>query len=268
MNNVDRDKIYGRDVDDSTDEELEVEPPDSDVLAHQKRAAEERVKLAEMSIDVDEVYRELDHRDAPALPFKLPDKLGFRFQIKHMLIATAVLAMLLTMWRLGVLVNVVGVLILSAMAAAVAYTELKEQQRCAEAERRWQEKLERRRRYFEESNRARTRKPGSPASIYDDVPFQGRVPSEIEPLTAPPFRFQFSLRQVFIGMTIAAVAFGLIHLLGSASVVAMILGMIALGGLVAHAFGARPPQAVVMAWWLVLVMYVLLGLATEFGNLF
>src|SRR5580765_757869 len=122
MDDATRDKFYrstSNDWDDD-DVELDVEPPDAEVLAHEKRRAEKLVEVSEMSIDVDEIYRDLEQRDAPALPFKLPEKIRFQFQVKHMLIATAVLAVVLTMGRLHILANVGGVLVLAVMGGALA----------------------------------------------------------------------------------------------------------------------------------------------------
>jgi hypothetical protein len=36
----------------------------------------------------------------------------------------------------------------------------------------------------------------------------------------------------------------------------------ALGGLVAHALGYDPPEVVAFAWWLSLVLYIVLGVVT------
>ena len=271
MNDSGRNKTPGSKHDDWDDDgvEYEVEPPDADVIALKKQVADQLIKESELSIDVDEIYRKLDHPDDPTLPFKLPERIQFRFQVKHILIATGVLAVLLTMWRLGVLINVGGVLLLSVLAGVLAYTEIKEQQRCVAAECAWQEKLRRRRKYFEEMGR-RNQPKGGPATIYDDVPFNGEQLEEAPPPTSAesPFRLQFSLRQLFIGMTVASVLLGLITWVGSPAIVAMMLGTIALLGLVVHAFGVQLPQIVVLGWWFVLVLYMVLGLATEVLNVF
>jgi hypothetical protein len=65
-------------------------------------------------------------------------------------------------------------------------------------------------------------------------------------------------------MTIAAVIMGLVHILGGMTpIVAMSLGTIALLGLVVHTFGFEVPPFLVLGWWVLLAMYVVLGLAGE-----
>ncbi len=43
---------------------------------------------------------------------------------------------------------------------------------------------------------------------------------------------------------------------------ASVLGLIALAGLVVYGCGFEPPQNMVMAWWLILVLYVLISIFT------
>ncbi|MEX2317931.1 MAG: hypothetical protein WD669_12310, partial [Pirellulales bacterium] len=250
---------------DDDDQEYEVEPPDADVLALEQRRAQEVVEAFETSIDVDEIYRDMARRNDP-VSIKLPDTFRFRFQIKHMLIATAVVAIVLTMWRVGMLVNFMGVILLSVLGGALAYVELQEQRRWMEAERRWAEKYERRRQYLERPARPRPHKAEA-ATIYDDLPFDSPRPVTEAPLP-PSFRFQFSLMQLMAAMTLAAVVLGVTHMLGGPAIAAMLLGFIALIGLAVHALGADPPQFVVLGWWLILVLYIMLGLATTIGSVF
>jgi hypothetical protein len=79
---------------------------------------------------------------------------------------------------------------------------------------------------------------------------------------------RYSVTDLFIAMTIAAMIFGLMPSLGGPSSTATVLGFVALIGLTIHALGAAPPNAVVLAWWFVLVMHVVLScLAAAFPEL-
>jgi hypothetical protein len=262
MNNADRDKFYGFEEDD--DVEYEVEPPDADVIAAEKRRAQEDMALSELSIDVDEIYRARSgHRDLTFDP-KSIGKFHFQFRVTHMLVATAVLAVLLTLWRLEILWTVAGLLIISAFGGALAFMEFREQRQWVEAQRRFEEKYARRRRYLESRNRPPQRAIGE-STVYDDVPFRGDISeTSAENERAAdrrPFRFQFSLWQLFLAMTAAAIVLGMMTLLGGPANTATLLGFIAFGGLLAHAVGADPPEVVILGWWMLLALYVILSLA-------
>ena len=79
-----------------------------------------------------------------------------------------------------------------------------------------------------------------------------------EPAPPEPFQFRFSMRTLLIAITIAAVSFGLIHVLGGPGPTATILGFMAVAGLLVHALGFEPPQSVILVWWLILALYVVL----------
>src|SRR3954462_5616366 len=64
-----------------------------------------------------------------------------------------------------------------------------------------------------------------------------------------PFHFQFSLREMLVVMTGAALSLALLRLLGGPAATATLLGLLAIGGLVLYALGYEPPQNMVMAWW-------------------
>jgi hypothetical protein len=69
----------------------------------------------------------------------------------------------------------------------------------------------------------------------------------------------FSLKQLFITMTVAAVMMALIASIGPDRM-AIVLGLIALAGLVVQAAGVEAPAVVVLGWWLLLAMYLVVGL--------
>jgi hypothetical protein len=81
-----------------------------------------------------------------------------------------------------------------------------------------------------------------------------------EATAGEPVWFRFSLRELIIAMTTAAVILGMMRLLGGPASTATVLGFVALIGLIIHALGFEPPQLVILGWWFILVMYVLLSI--------
>jgi hypothetical protein len=275
MDDATREKFYAPGGDEWGDDgvEYELEPPDEEVLALEKRRAREDIVASELAIDVDEIYREMDGR--AKLDFSGErGQFRFQFQVKHLLIATAVLAVILTLVRIEIFGGLAALVTLAVAGGALAYFELQQQHRWKEAQRRFQEKYERRRQFFERRAHA---SPSSSSSskeevtIYDDLSFGGSPGyaewnADAPPTPAKPFRFQFSLQQMLIATTMAAVLFALIHLVGGPRNAASMLGMIALVGLVAHALGADPPEIVVLGWWMVLVLYIVLSLGVAISS--
>ena len=89
-----------------------------------------------------------------------------------------------------------------------------------------------------------------------------------ESLKKESFRIRFSLRELLMLMTAAAVMLGMVRLLGGPEATASVLGIIALFGLGVYACGYEPPQNVVLGWWFILVMYVLLRIFTAVWRAF
>jgi hypothetical protein len=255
---LNRDKIYSSDPEDD-DFEYEVEPPDPAVLDAEKRRAAEVIESTKKSIDIDEVYRDLDaRRDSEILEKWAERARGYRyqFQIKHLLILTAVIAVLLTLHRLGV--NLITFFVIGAMLAVgglTLYLQWHERKRQQEADRR-RERMYAERRAALEGKPTRTGSPGGKTPPSAPLP-----PDELETArgdveTRAPYRFQFSLSQFLIAVTCAALLFGFIQLLGGPSNAATLCGFFALGGLVVHALGYEPPEVVAFVWWIMLLMYV------------
>jgi hypothetical protein len=262
---LDRDKIYSPASDDwDSDEELELEPPDAEIIAAEERRAAEAVDTHRKAIDIDEVYRDFDaNRDSEIVTEWVERFRNFRwqFQVRHLLILTAVVAMLLAIsnWiNLGT-VFIVGIML--AVAGVSLYLKLEENKRQEEADRR-------RRKMYAERRARQSAQTGPPGTIYDE-----EVEAEPPTVTAtsnPPeaparvFRFQFSLSQMLVVMTVAAVLLGLGGAIGGMPGLATICGLLALVGLMVPVLGFNPPEFVVFAWWMVLAMYVLLSLSAAF----
>jgi hypothetical protein len=261
-----RDKLYSADADED-DVEYELEPPDPAVLDAEKRHAAEVVDAVKKSIDIDEIYRDLEaRRDTEILEQWLMRARGYRFQfqIKHLLILTAVIAILLTLHQLGVPLltfAVVGGML--TVGGVTLYLQWQENKRLAEADRR-------RQKIYAERRAAMSRGPlPSDASNKPAPPIAPLPPVELETALhdAPPaklYRFRFSLAQFMIAITCAALLLGFVHMLGGTSNAATLCGFVALVGLVVHALGYEPPEVVAFVWWIMLLMYVGLSVFSAF----
>lgn len=265
MDERERDKFYSSTSDDEDDgNEYEVEPPDAEVLAGEERRGKEALESTQMQIDIDEIFREADRDHGGEILDRWLRNFQFRFQVKHLLIATAVVAILLTLARLRLLGTVVVLVVMISVAGLYLYLQWQDKKRQDEANRRRQEMYARRRAHF-----ARTSRP--PGAEADDTvspaapsPPPLLPPNEVDEIwqkaqASQKFRFRFSMWELMAAMTAAAMILGLVQLLGGASNTATLLGFVALFGLVIHALGFEPPEVVVLGWWLILVLYVVLS---------
>jgi Ca2+/Na+ antiporter len=183
--------------------------------------------------------------------------------VKHLLIGTAVLAIVLTLAKWGILGTALVILTMLSIAGVYLYLQWQEKKQRDEADRRRQEMYARRRAHLEKRGDAA-------ADAGKEVKPEPIAPPPVLPnetdeawqksMAKEKFRIHFSLREMMLAMTTAAVMLGLIHILGGAAKTATLLGIIALLGLVVHAIGFEPPEIVVLGWWLILVMYVVLSL--------
>jgi hypothetical protein len=263
---IDRDRFYSPDAEDD-DSEYELEPPDPAVIAAEERRAREAVEATRVSIDIDEIYRDADRRRGREIvdDWMRDARLRFRFTVKHLLITTALVAIALTLWRLELFGTVLVLLMMISVGGAYLYLLWQESRQQQEADRRRQEMYARNRAHHEKVNRARPTERAEAESIggRSATPPTLAIDSAEELPDATPrpaFRFRFSLRQLLIAMTVAAVVLGLVSLVGGPANTATLLGFVALFGLVVNALGFEPPGIVVLGWWLILVLYVLLSI--------
>jgi membrane protein implicated in regulation of membrane protease activity len=227
---------------DDNDDEYELEPVDPEVLAIERERGERRTETAVSRIDVDELYG--DTSNYSDFDVNWSELRQFRFTTQHLLILTAVLAILLTLFRLfdpGLAIFVIAAVLL---AGGWFGASLLERRKEAERERRRAE-------FF-----------GKGAGVADatNATFD-------TPVTQPraAFKFAFSTKELLITMTAAAVALALLRFIGPHTL-SMVLGMIALAGLAANAMGYDPPRQVVLGWWILLVMYLAVGLIAALVN--
>lgn len=271
MDDLDRDKLYtstsddsDSDETDSDDAELELEPPDPELLAAEQRRAAEAVEAHRTAIDINEVYRDLDaNRDSEILS-GWAERLGelrpgrFQFQVKHLLILTAFVAMVLA-FHTASGIGFGTMLILAVMLAVGGvslYLKVVENKRQEEANRR-------RSKMYAERRAQQARKSGQPIEQnWEDEP--SITPPPETGIPAQPlfdFRFQFSMAQLFMVITGAAIFLGIGSAIGGASSVATLCGLAAFAGLIVPALGLRPPDFVVFVWWMLLAVYVVLSLS-------
>lgn len=217
-------------VDDDDDYELELEPVDPEVLEHERQRAARLGENAVKRVDVDELYG--DAGPYSDLELDLSQLKQFRFTTRHLLVTTALLAIVLTLFRLFPRTKAIVVIAAVLLAAGWIYTLRLERKQQAERARRKAE-------FF-----------GEPV---EEEAFEVDSPSR------PEFRFAFSIKELLITTGVAAVVMGLLSIFG-AYALSMGLGLIALTGIAANAMGYDPPRHIVLGWWILLVMYLLVGL--------
>lgn len=247
------------------DDEYELEPPDPEVLAAEERRTQEAIEESRMAVDIDEIYRDLNRDRSREILEHWVRNFRFRFQVKHLLIGTAVLAILLTLYRLELLQTAIVLLLMALVVGLFLYLQWQEKKQQDEAEQRRRTLYQRRREYLERKLRAVAEQEAERAVASSHAAIQPMAPDvTLEPRSQsiqPPLRFQFSLWELMAVMSVAAVVFGLVQVLGGPSNAASLLGLVALLGLVIQAIGFEPPAVVVLGWWIILVLYVLLSIA-------
>jgi hypothetical protein len=264
MDDAERDKFYASSPKEADEgDEYELEPPDPDVLAGEQRRAQETMESTRMSVDIDEIYREVERERGGEILENWLRNFRFRFQVKHLLIATALLAILLTLVKLGLMAVLVVAMMLS-IAGIYLYLQWQERKYQQAADRRRQEMYARRRAQLGKKPSNAEAGAAVQETIEPAAPLPP-LPNEVDEIwqkarETREFHFRFSMQQLMVAITVAAVIFGLVHL-GGTQTAATLLGLIALLGLVIYAFGFEPAETVVLGWWLILVMYVLLSIA-------
>jgi hypothetical protein len=236
------------------DDELELEPIDPIILAHQRQRGQQKTDHAQAAVDADLV------RQAETLgdPIALEDLKQFRFTTRHLMILTALLALIMTfcqLWGAGLGLFVSAMI---AVSAGWLFTMRREQRQRNAADRLRRELA------AQQVTRLHGKKKNPPEENRS-AESQLQTEQVESPAQDPELNFSFSLKEMLITFTAAAVLLGLVSLFGPGPL-AILLGMIALGGLVAQAVGLEAPVIVVFGWWILLVLYLLLGLWSSTTN--
>ncbi|MEQ8836118.1 MAG: hypothetical protein RID07_04865 [Lacipirellulaceae bacterium] len=237
--------------DDDDDFELELEPVDPEVLEHEKRRTADQVKRAGLSVDVNEVYDE--QTDAP---IELDAKwlTEFRFSMKHLLILTAVLAIGLTVYTQMGGCNLLFWGFVTLVAVGWYFVMKEERALIARRQRRKAE--------------LRAMLEGEAADPSDTGSFAEQIAAmkaETQATERPRWEIRFSMQQMLIAFTVAALTLAFSRLFGGETM-SLLLAFVALGGLVCYALGYEANRLVVFTWWLLLVMYLIVGGITLVGT--
>ncbi|MCA9229791.1 MAG: hypothetical protein KDA57_04010 [Planctomycetales bacterium] len=242
---------------DDFDDELELEPIDPEILEHQRRRTIEKTRAAEDSIDISELHRESETSD----PVDFGEIKNFRFSIRHLLIATAALSVVMTVQQLTDGCTAVLAAIATTVAAGWWYVIRSERRQRAQREQA----------YAELRAKIAAQRAAEDGGVTLEVAATPAPPASItipidEPYREPRTEFSFSLKEMFGAFTVAAVLMGLVQVVGGPQNAAMLLGLIALSGLVLHAVGFDPPQVVILSWWLLLVLYLIVSTWAAFAD--
>ena len=228
------------------DDELELEPVDPEVLAAERRRTELKTQQALSSVDVEELVREEVPDDGLGVDWESFRQ--FRFTTRHLLILTAGLAVLMTLFTQADGCSAIFILGVVFVGGGWLWV-LRHDRRIAA--RRTQRK--------EELLAGGYGSGMSPPAAADMLDAPLPKPSSFD------FKFAFSLKQFFIAFTAAAVMLGFIRIFG-ADKLSIVLGIIALLGLAANAIGLEAAPIVVFGWWLLLVLYLFVGLISALSG--
>jgi hypothetical protein len=264
MEDRERDKFYSPPEPTPDDEEYELEPLDPSIVSAEERHAKQVGELVRTSIDIDEVYSDAERNRGTEIVENWARNFRYRFHIKHLLFATAAVAIGVAAATLDYLVPMVAILVLGSIAGLYFYLNWQDRQQQAEAYAKRQELYAKRREQMKSLGKSPAGEESQQSSelvspAIDNAP--NKVADTLEAAPAPEsIRIHFSLRSLIVAMTLAAISFGIIRILGGPGPTATILGFIAVAGLLVHAIGLAPPQPVILGWWFILVLYVILSI--------
>jgi hypothetical protein len=236
--------------DDDDDFEFELEDVDPEILEHARERATRHVQETEIRAERLETFEAPSEAD----PIGFDDFKGIRFTTKHLLIAPAVLAVLLSIVKLGGGCN--GLFFVGLLALGYGWWFVLRKER--------KERLERERRRLEiEARMAAARKNAQGEPVASNVRMEGLEPEEELLPEKPALSFSFSLKQLFWAFTVAALVLAIAMLFGPQNA-SWMLGAIAVLGLAIHVMGFELPGIIVFGWWVLLVLYVLMSLVAIF----
>jgi hypothetical protein len=237
--------------DDDDDYELELEGVDPEILEHARERAARHVQETEARAERLETFEAPSEADT----IVLDDFKGFRFTTRHLLIATAILAVLMSIVKLGGGCN--GLFFAGMLALGYGWWFVLRKER--------NEQLERERRRLEiEARMAAARKTAQGEPIESTVRMAGLEPADEDlPPEKPALTFSFSLKQLFWAFTVVAVILGVAFIVSPAHA-SWMLGAIAVLGLAIHVMGFELPGIIVFGWWVLLVVYVIMSVVAIF----
>jgi hypothetical protein len=265
MDQREQDKFYSPPDPTDDDAEYELEPLDPAVVSAEERHAKEVAEHVRESIDIDEVYREAERNRGTEIVENWFSNFHYRFHIKHLMIATAIVAIAISVAKLGYLGLTITVLIMGSVAGLYLYLSWEERKQQAEAYQKREEMYAKRRKRLQSkgtmaaSDQPRPSIELTPPTIESSSNKSADMWKEEPPPQSTPI--SFSLRSLMIAVTVASVSLGMIGYFGGPGPTATILGSIAFVGLAVLALGFAPPQPLILCWWFILVLYVLFSIA-------
>jgi hypothetical protein len=215
------------------DDELELEPIDPEILVQERARGKQKTDHAQAAVNEDLIRQAEELND----PISMEELKKLRFTMRHLMNVTGLLALVMTsclLWGFGLGMFVVA---MCALAAGWFFTMMRE-----------------RRQHLAVDQLRHQLAEGIQREAGDDQ--TERVEPPAEPMELD---FSFSWKELLIVCSAAAILLALVSLLG-AGTLSIVLGMVALGGLIAQAVGVEAPPIVVLGWWVLLVLYLLLGL--------
>ncbi len=235
--------------DEDDDYELELEDVDAEVLEHARLRATRQVEETEARAARLETFE----IPSEAATIGFDDLKSFRFTTWHLLVATALVAVFMSVIKLGGGCNGLFIAGLMTLAAGWWYVLRKERH----------ERLERERRRLEiEARLTQTRKQETVVTER----MAGLEPAEEEFVpTRPALSFSFSLKQIMGSFVVAAVVLTIAMLFGS-NTASLILGVVAVLGLAIQVIGIELPGILVFGWWVLMLMYVAISLWAMFNS--
>ena len=240
------------------DDELELEPIDPAIIKHHQERTTRKIREAEDAVDINAGFDDLDD---DVDPIDLEQLKKFRFTTRHLLIVTAVLAIVMTLYNR--LTFCMGTFVSGCIALGAGWWFVSREESC-----RLEKIVASREEYAERLAARRAVEDGKvmPKSKIDPKELaQLNADWERENNRQSAFRFSFSMKELMITFTVAALILGFSTIVGAGNV-ALLLGLVAVGGLLVQAFGVEMPPLVVLGWWLLLVLYILLSLWGTFGS--
>jgi hypothetical protein len=235
--------------DEDDDYELELEDVDAEVLEHARVRATRQVEETEARA------ARLETFDVPteAEAIGLDDLKSFRFTTWHLLVATALVAVFMSVIKLGGGCNGIFIAGLMTLAAGWWYVLRKERN----------ERLARERRRLEiEARLEKSRKKET--VVTERMAGLEPVEEEFVP-TKPALSFSFSLKQILGTFAVAAVVLTIATLFGP-NTASLVLGIVAVLGLAIQVIGIELPGILVFGWWILMLMYVAMSLWAVFSS--
>lgn len=232
---------------DDDDAELELAPIDPDVLASERARHQRKIDDVVSRVDVDELVRETSIDDDLKIDWE--GWKSFRFSTIHLLGLTAALAVLLTVLRSPQRGLAFFILIILALAGGWYWVLSKERILANAREARKKELI--------------AKGFGTAFANHEAAKVAAAEFEPARPLRG--FRFSFSIAQVLITMTVAAVAMTLLHLVGG-QVLSLSLGLLAAAGFLVYMLGFEVAPILVFGWWMLLLLYLIVGVITALAS--